>query len=290
MLKKMVLTGIVASLLVGCSATGTESENNSSKEPESSQTSEESTSSDQASSSESEVAVEDEAKYYIDPDSSQVVPVDDSVDSNVVLATVDDVPRKLPDTPTSSVEEAQTMADRGITGIYFVNGMYLMDEDAEEGREALKQIADMGHVIGNHTLTHYSLDQVPDEETLRREIVGNQDIIEEVIGYRPTFFRAPHGIETPEAKAILEEEDMVSMTWSYGFDWDEQYSDPQALANVMVETELLQPGANLLMHDLTWTNEAMPQILDGIAEKGYGFVDPNEIANREEMAELGVEP
>lgn len=290
MLKKMVLTGIVASLLVGCSATGTESENISSEEAENSQTSEGGSSSNQASSSESEVAGVDEAKYYIDPDSSQVVPVDDSVDGNVVLATVDDVPRKLPETPTSSVEEAQTMADRGITGIYFVNGMYLMEEDAEEGREALKQIADMGHVIGNHTLTHYSLDQVPDEETLRREIVGNQDIIEEVIGYRPTFFRAPHGIETPESKAILEEEDMVSMTWSYGFDWDEQYSDPQALANVMVETELLQPGANLLMHDLTWTNEAMPQILDGIAEKGYGFVDPNEIANREEMVELGLEP
>ncbi|MGK9327126.1 transposase, partial [Aerococcus urinaeequi] len=34
-------------------------------------------------------------------------------------------------------------------------------------------------MIGNHTLTHYSLDQVPDEETLRHEIIGNQDIIED---------------------------------------------------------------------------------------------------------------
>ncbi|QOQ78884.1 polysaccharide deacetylase family protein [Aerococcus urinaeequi] len=226
------------------------------------------------------------ANYYIDPEISSVLPANEDANPNVVLATVDDVPRKLPETPTSSVEEAQAMADRGIYGIFFVNGMYLQGEDGEEGRQALKEIADMGHVIGNHTLTHYSLDQVPDEETLRHEIIGNQDIIEEVIGYRPQFFRPPHGIETPELEGILEEENMVSMTWSYGFDWDENYSDPATLADVMVNTELLSPGANLLMHDLTWTNEAMPNILDGVQAKGYEFVDARDIATRDEMADL----
>lgn len=226
------------------------------------------------------------ANYYIDPEISSVLPANEDANPNVVLATVDDVPRKLPETPTSSVEEAQAMADRGIYGIFFVNGMYLQGEDGEEGRQALKEIADIGHVIGNHTLTHYSLDQVPDEETLRHEIIGNQDIIEEVIGYRPQFFRPPHGIETPELEGILEEENMVSMTWSYGFDWDENYSDPATLAEIMVNTELLSPGANLLMHDLTWTKEAMPTILDGIQAKGYEFVDARDIATRDEMADL----
>jgi len=226
------------------------------------------------------------ANYYIDPEISSVLPANEDANPNVVLATVDDVPRKLPETPTSSVEEAQTMADRGIYGIFFVNGMYLQGEDGEEGRQALKEIADMGHVIGNHTLTHYSLDQVPDEETLRHEIIGNQDIIEEVIGYRPQFFRPPHGIEIPELEEILEEENMVGMNWSYGFDWDENYSDPATLADVMVNTEFLSPGANLLMHDLTWTNEAMPAILDGIQVKGYEFVDARDIATRDEMADL----
>jgi len=226
------------------------------------------------------------ANYYIDPEISSVLPANEDANPNVVLATVDDVPRKLPETPTSSVEEAQTMADRGIYGIFFVNGMYLQGEDGEEGRQALKEIADMGHVIGNHTLTHYSLDQVPDEETLRHEIIGNQDIIEEVIGYRPQFFRPPHGIEIPELEEILEEENMVAMNWSYGFDWDENYSDPATLADVMVNTEFLSPGANLLMHDLTWTNEAMPAILDGIQVKGYEFVDARDIATRDEMADL----
>ncbi|MFW3362462.1 polysaccharide deacetylase family protein [Aerococcus viridans] len=293
MLKRISVLLLTGLLLAGCAGNEQENGDGSQEQATSSESLEanntndgedaESIDQDEDTNEETDNQV---ANYYIDPEISSVLPANEDANPNVVLATVDDVPRKLPETPTSSVEEAQAMADRGIYGIFFVNGMYLQGEDGEEGRQALKEIADMGHVIGNHTLTHYSLDQVPDEETLRHEIIGNQDIIEEVIGYRPQFFRPPHGIETPELEGILEEENMVAMNWSYGFDWDENYSDPATLADVMVNTEFLSPGANLLMHDLTWTNEAMPAILDGIQAKGYEFVDARDIATRDEMADL----
>ncbi|MCI6735442.1 MAG: polysaccharide deacetylase family protein [Aerococcus urinaeequi] len=293
MLKRIPVLLLTGLLLAGCAGNEQENGDGSQEQATSSESSEASTNN---GSEDAEITDQDEdnnedtdnqvANYYIDPEISSVLPANEDANPNVVLATVDDVPRKLPETPTSSVEEAQAMADRGIYGIFFVNGMYLQGEDGEEGRQALKEIADMGHVIGNHTLTHYGLDQVPDEETLRHEIIGNQDIIEEVIGYRPQFFRPPHGIEIPELEGILEEENMVSMNWSYGFDWDENYSNPAVLADVMVNTEFLSPGANLLMHDLTWTNEAMPAILDGIQAKGYEFVDARDIATRDEMADL----
>lgn len=293
MLKRLPVLLLTGLLLAGCAGNEQENGDGSQEQSTSSESSEASTNN---GSEDAEITDQDEdtnedtdnqvANYYIDPETSSVLPANEDANPNVVLATVDDVPRKLPETPTSSVEEAQAMANRGIYGIFFVNGMYLQGEVGEEGRQALKEIADMGHVIGNHTLTHYSLDQVPDEETLRHEIIGNQDIIEEVIGYRPQFFRPPHGIEIPELEGILEEENMVSMNWSYGFDWDENYSNPAMLADVMVNTEFLSPGANLLMHDLTWTNEAMPAILDGIQAKGYEFVDARDIATRDEMADL----
>lgn len=293
MLKRIPVLLLTGLLLAGCAGNEQENGDGSQEQATSSESLEanntndgedaESIDQDEDTNEETDNQV---ANYYIDPEISSVLPANEDANPNVVLATVDDVPRKLPETPTSSVEEAQAMADRGIYGIFFVNGMYLQGEDGEEGRQALKEIADMGHVIGNHTLTHYSLDQVPDEETLRHEIIGNQDIIEEVIGYRPQFFRPPHGIEIPELEGILEEENMVAMNWSYGFDWDENYSDPATLADVMVNTEFLSPGANLLMHDLTWTNEAMPAILDGIQAKGYEFVDARDIATRDEMADL----
>lgn len=293
MLKRLPVLLLTGLLLAGCAGNEQENGDGSQEQSTSSESSEASTNngSEDAESIDQDADTNEEtdnqvANYYIDPETSSVLPANEDANPNVVLATVDDVPRKLPETPTSSVEEAQAMANRGIYGIFFVNGMYLQGEDGEEGRQALKEIADMGHVIGNHTLTHYSLDQVPDEETLRHEIIGNQDIIEEVIGYRPQFFRPPHGIEIPELEEILEEENMVAMNWSYGFDWDENYSNPAMLADVMVNTEFLSPGANLLMHDLTWTNEAMPAILDGIQAKGYEFVDARDIATRDEMADL----
>ena len=293
MLKRLPVLLLTGLLLAGCAGNEQENGDGSQEQATSSESLEANNTND---GEDAEITDQDEdnnedtdnqvANYYIDPEISSVLPANEDANPNVVLATVDDVPRKLPETPTSSVEEAQAMADRGIYGIFFVNGMYLQGEDGEEGQQALKEIADMGHVIGNHTLTHYSLDQVPDEETLRHEIIGNQDIIEEIIGYRPQFFRPPHGIEIPELEGILEEENMVSMNWSYGFDWDENYSDPATLADVMVNTEFLSPGANLLMHDLTWTKEAMPAILDGIQAKGYEFVDARDIATRDEMADL----
>lgn len=293
MLKRLPILLLTGLLLAGCAGNDHENGDGAQEQATSSESLEANNTNDgeDAESTDQDVDTNEEtenqvANYYIDPEISSVLPANEDANPNIVLATVDDVPRKLPETPTSSVEEAQAMADRGIYGIFFVNGMYLQGEDGEEGRQALKEIADMGHVIGNHTLTHYSLDQVPDEETLRHEIIGNQDIIEEVIGYRPQFFRPPHGIGTPELEGILEEENMVSMNWSYGFDWDENYSDPATLADVMVNTEFLSPGANLLMHDLTWTNEAMPAILDGIQAKGYEFVDARDIATRDEMVDL----
>ena len=295
-MKKLPILLLTGMLLTACTANNQENDEASPAQTTSSEASE-ITSQHHDSSKESnhqttdttEEVASDEATYYIDPDSSSVVPITEDTNPNVVLATVDDVPRKLPETPTSSVKEAKAMADRGIYGIFFVNGMYLQGEDGEEGRQALKEIADMGHVIGNHTLTHYSLDEIPDEETLRHEIIGNQDIIEEVIGYRPHFFRPPHGIQSDDLEAILEEENMISMNWSYGFDWDETYSDPNALADIMINTELLSPGANLLMHDLTWTSEAMPTILDGIEAKGYEFVDARKIATRDQMNDLNID-
>lgn len=293
MLKRLPVLLLTGLLLAGCAGNEQENGDGSQEQATSSESLEANNTND---GEDAEITDQDEdnnedtdnqvANYYIDPEISSVLPANEDANPNVVLATVDDVPRKLPETPTSSVKEAHAMADRGIYGIFFVNGMYLQGEDGEEGQQALKEIADMGHVIGNHTLTHYSLDQVPDEETLRHEIIGNQDIIEEVIGYRPQFFRPPHGIEIPELEGILEEENMVSMNWSYGFDWDEAYSDPATLADVMVNTEFLSPGANLLMHDLAWTKEAMPAILDGIQAKGYEFVDARDIATRDEMADL----
>jgi peptidoglycan/xylan/chitin deacetylase (PgdA/CDA1 family) len=155
--------------------------------------------------------------------------------------------------------------------------MYL---ESDEGKEDLRTIHDMGFEIGNHTYTHPNLPDIGEEEQ-REEIVAVNDLVEEIIGERPRFFRAPFGMNTDYAEQVAEEEGMVLMNWTYGYDWEAEYQDPEALAEIMVNTELLSGGANLLMHDREWTKDALEDIIIGLRDKGYQLVDPDLIERPE---------
>ncbi|WP_406946132.1 polysaccharide deacetylase family protein [Halobacillus sp. SY10] len=182
----------------------------------------------------------------------------------VALLTIDDAP------DTHAVEMAKTLKEKDAPAIFFVNGHFI---DTPEEKEKLKEIHEMGFPIGNHTETHASLPDLSEEEQ-SVEIVGLNDKIEEIIGERPIFFRAPFGQNTDFSKQLAEDEGMLVMNWTYGYDWESEYQDAQALADIMVNTPLLNNGANLLMHDREWTKKALGPIADGLREKGYELLDP----------------
>ncbi|MCD2137728.1 polysaccharide deacetylase family protein [Salinicoccus halitifaciens] len=208
--------------------------------------------------------------YEVHPETFQIVPIDDA-DPEVALITIDDAP------DGQAVEMAETLSEMDAGAIFFVNGMFIQDE---AGQEALEEIHAMGFEIGNHTTTHPYLNQITPEET-REEITVTSDLIEEITGERPRFFRAPFGINTEESVRIAEEEGMTLMNWTYGYDWEADYQDPGALADIMVNTELLTDGANLLMHDREWTAAALPDIVEGLEAEGYEIVDPENIESME---------
>jgi peptidoglycan/xylan/chitin deacetylase (PgdA/CDA1 family) len=233
--------------------------------------------------SEAEVAsneIEKEAKYYIDENAS-VVPLNDDTDENVVLLTIDDAPEE------NTLEMAETLKELDAGAIFFVNGHFL---ETPEQEEALKQLHEMGFIIGNHTYNHPVLTDISEEEQ-REEIISLSDRVEEIIGERPKFFRAPHGVNTDFSEALVEEEGMVLMNWTYGYDYFAPYQDAEKLTEAMVTGEapevdidysLLKPGANLLMHDREWTNEALGDIVRGLREQGYEIVDPHLIQELDE--------
>nr|WP_246187669.1 polysaccharide deacetylase family protein [Ornithinibacillus caprae] len=216
-----------------------------------------------------------EPKYKIDENAS-VVPVEDGVNENVVLLTIDDAPDKY------SLEMAKKLKELEAGAIFFVNGHFI---DTEEEQETLKQIHEMGFVIGNHTYNHPLLSDLEGKDDQQREeIVGLNNVIEEIIGERPAFFRAPNGVNTDYSRQLALEEEMVLMNWTYGYDYFKPYMDAEKLTTAMVTGEgpevdvpysLLKPGANLLMHDREWTNDALEEIVTGLREQGYEIVDPH---------------
>lgn len=213
-----------------------------------------------------------EAQYIIGEDAT-VLPIEEGINENVVLITIDDAPGD------HALEMAETLSKLDAGAIFFVNGHFL---DSPEEEEALKQLHEMGFLIGNHTYNHPLLTDIPEGEQ-REEIVSLSDRVEEIIGERPKFFRAPNGMNTDFSEALAEEEGMVLMNWTYGYDYFEPYMDAQKLAEAMITGEgpevdvpysLLKPGANLLMHDRAWTNEALEEIVSGLRDSGYETVDP----------------
>lgn len=185
-------------------------------------------------------------------------------DEKIVLLTIDDAPDK------NALEMAKTLKALNVKAIFFVNGHFL---DTPEEGEVLKQIHQMGFPIGNHTYNHKSLRDLSEEQQ-RKEIVDLNDRVEELIGERPQFFRAPFGMNTDYSKQVAADEKMLLMNWTYGYDWEKEYQSKEALADIMVNTPLLRNGANLLMHDREWTSAALGEIVKGLQDKGYKIVDP----------------
>lgn len=213
------------------------------------------------------------ATYEVNQETWSITPLDDA-NEDVVLLTIDDAP------DGHALEMAETLQALDANAIFFVNGHFL---ETEEQKEIIKKIYDMGFIIGNHTYSHPLLPDLSEEEQ-EEEIVKVSDMVEEITGERPKFFRAPHGENTDFTKDLAKEEGMVLMNWSYGYDYFEPYMDKEKLTTAMITGEgpevgvsysLLKPGANLLMHDREWTAAALHDIVIGLREEGYEIVDPH---------------
>ncbi|TQR20141.1 polysaccharide deacetylase family protein [Psychrobacillus vulpis] len=212
-----------------------------------------------------------EILYELNPANWTFKPVGDA-NPKVVLLTIDDAPEKY------AVEMAKTLKELNAPAIFFVNGHFI---ETDEGKANLKEIYDMGFAIGNHTQTHANLKN-SSEDQQKEEILKVSETVQSVIGEKPKFFRAPYGVNTDFSKSLVQSEKMLLMNWTYGYDWEKKYMDSANLADIMVNTEYLTNGANLLMHDRKWTAEALADIVKGLRAKGYDFIDPQTIKGIEQ--------
>jgi peptidoglycan/xylan/chitin deacetylase (PgdA/CDA1 family) len=193
------------------------------------------------------------------------VPIDKTTTTNkVVLLTFDDGPKE-----EKQVKEMLDILDKHkAKAIFFVNGYRVKLHP-----ELVKLIHDRGQTVGNHSWDHIDLKK-ESNESIQKQIGDVNKQIEEIIGETPTFFRPPFGSGNDYVHTYVKDQGMLYMTWSNGsLDWDTKNKNkPDAvIANVL---EQLHPGANILMHELPWTIEALDELLTKLQAKGYGFIDP----------------
>lgn len=234
--------------------------------PESS--TEDSTATEEEPESSEKVSTEEKVeKTYHMNENYYIKPNDEASPSKVVLLTFDDGPKEEK-MITSLID---TLDKHNAKAIFFVNGYRLKSHP-----ELLKLIHERGQIVGNHAWDHEDLQKMSNAEAAK-QVTDVQKIVKDTIGEEPQFFRPPFGSGNDALKAAVKKNGMLYMTWSNGsLDWDKSTKDKpeKVIQNVL---DQLNPGSNILMHELPWTVEALDELLTKLEKKGYSFVDPRAI-------------
>ncbi|MBT2283815.1 polysaccharide deacetylase family protein [Paenibacillus polymyxa] len=229
---------------------------------------EDSTATEEEPESSEKVSTEEKVeKTYHMNENYYIKPNDEASPNKVVLLTFDDGPKEEK-MITSLID---TLDKHNAKAIFFVNGYRVKSHP-----ELLKLIHERGQIVGNHAWDHEDLKKMSTAEAAK-QVTDVQKIVKDTIGEEPQFFRPPFGSGNDALKAAVKKNGMLYMTWSNGsLDWDKSTKDKpeKVIQNVL---DQLNPGSNILMHELPWTVEALDELLTKLEKKGYSFVDPRAI-------------
>jgi len=122
---------------------------------------------------------------------------------NKILLTFDDGPN-----PATTEKILKTLRKENIPALFFCVG-----NNVSLYPKLVKEIVDENHSVGNHTFNHKVITKLTSEE-LRKEITSTNEIIGEVIGTTPKWFRPPHGRFPFRLAGTLKEYSMTNVMWT----------------------------------------------------------------------------
>ncbi|MEU6275269.1 polysaccharide deacetylase family protein [Streptomyces populi] len=182
-----------------------------------------------------------------------------------MVLTFDDGPD-----PHYTPEILRVLREYGVHGMFFVCGQM-----AAVNKDLLGEMADGGHVVGNHTWSHPLLTTLSRSE-IRSEMERTSDVIEDACGEPPAWFRAPYGEWNRAAYQIGAELGMEPMAWTIDtLDW----SRPGTRTIVGTVQKQAAPGVVVLQHDAggdrSQSVQALRTYLPRLLDAGYHITVPH---------------
>ncbi len=198
----------------------------------------------------------------------------------VVALTFDDGPN-----------EPYTSQILGILASHNVKAtFFLIGNNVDLYPESAKRIIADGHVVGNHSYSHnanHALTKYGAKDFERAE-----ETIYSIVGIRPHLYRPPNGRKSPWELQAVKRNGMIEITWSDSANDQHVVAyfgkpSPEEFAKEIVSRA--EPGAIILLHDghgtlhdtakadRSLTVKALPQIIEQLQAKGYGFVTVPEL-------------
>lgn len=180
-----------------------------------------------------------------------------------VALTFDDGPDPV-DTP----KLLDLLQEKGVKATFFVVG-----KRADRYPEIVRRAWVEGHLIANHTWSHYSLFCFLMPRRLRAEIERGTDSVRRSCGFRPRFFRSPVGMRHPLLGPYLKDAALEYVSWTIRTR-DTLTANSSVLARRILKA---QSGDIILLHDhLPGGTDAMlqalPRVIDELRQRGLEFV------------------
>jgi peptidoglycan-N-acetylglucosamine deacetylase len=158
-----------------------------------------------------------------------------------IALTFDDGPN-----PAFTPRLLELLDRHNVKTTFFMVGQYASKEST-----LTRQIADSGHVIGNHTWSHPNLARTAPQK-VREELRTTNDALEQIIGKPVRYFRPPFGARRPNVLRTARELGLIPVTWNaMANDWSEPSADRIA-ATLSAKVDKLQSrnfAANIVLHD-----------------------------------------
>ncbi len=183
-------------------------------------------------------------------------------DKKLIAFTFDDGPSG---TTTNRLLDGLEKYDAKVT--FFVLG-----NRVEANRNTLKRAYQEGNEIGSHTYNHRNLLLLNDYARIQ-EIKETNQVIENIIGIKPTLLRPPYGNINEETKKIS---NMHIIEWGIDtLDW--KTKDKELIAKEIVDNAY--DGAIVLLHDIyEFSVEGALLAMERLEQEGYAFVTISEMA------------
>lgn len=163
-----------------------------------------------------------------------------------------------------------TLRTYDVRATFFVCG-----EMAVDNKDLLRQMADDGHLIGNHTWTHPLLPKMS-RSAMREEIERTCEVVEEAVGEPPAWFRAPYGAWNRNAFQLGADLGMEPLAWTVDtLDWTE----PGTGTIIRRVRAGAGPGVVVLSHDAggdrSQSVAALRTYLPELIDSGYRITVPS---------------
>ncbi|MCD6116475.1 polysaccharide deacetylase family protein [bacterium] len=153
-----------------------------------------------------------------------------------------------------------------IRGVFFLEG-----SKVEKYPEIVKDIYDQGHIAGNHSYSHQSL-LFKSSNFILEEIRKTDDVINDITGLKPVFFRPPYGRFDLRFKRIMQQTGHKLVLWSL-LSYDYSCIRKESIFNIVRKNAV--SGSIIVFHDGLETSrvtiEVIPEIIEYFLNEGYIF-------------------